>query len=149
MIVKRLAVVAAVVAVLLVAVQLVPYGRSHSNPTPTGAPSWDSPQTESLARRACFDCHSNESKWPWYSSVAPISWRIQKHVDEGRAKLNYSMFDRVQEEAGESAETVRKGTMPPWDYLLAHPNARLTEAEKKALVQGLALTFGDEPHGER
>ena len=132
---------------LLIVVQLVPYGRTHSNPPVTGTPAWDSPETEHLARRACFDCHSHETKWPWYASIAPISWRIQSHVDEGREKLNFSAFDRPQDEADEAAETVRDGEMPPWDYLLAHPEARLSAAEKHALTRGLAATLGEDEKG--
>ena len=115
----RFAVLALGVAVLLV--QLVPYGRSHANPPVTQEPNWDSPRTQELAARACLDCHSNETKWPWYSNVAPVSWRIQNHVDEGRATLNLSRMDRPQEEAHEAAEAVSSGEMPPKDYLLAHP----------------------------
>ena len=61
-------------AALVVLPQLVPYGRDHRNPPITGTPTWDSPRTAELARRACFDCHSHETRWPWYSSLAPLSW---------------------------------------------------------------------------
>lgn len=135
--------VLAVVATTLVAIQFVPYGRAHDNPPVTGTPTWDSPRTEELVRRACFDCHSNETKWPWYSSVAPLSWRIQKHVDEGREHLNFSTFDRGQGEADEAAEVVRAGKMPLADYVLAHPRARLGATEKQALIDGLARTLGN------
>jgi hypothetical protein len=137
--------IAALVA--LAAIQLVPYGRSHRNPPVGTGPAWDSPRTESLARRVCFDCHSHETRWPWYASVAPMSWRIQRHVDEGREKLNFSAFGPVQEEAGESAETVREGNMPPFDYALAHPEARLSAADQEALIRGLANTFGESKEG--
>jgi mono/diheme cytochrome c family protein len=134
---------------LLLVIQLVPYGRDHRTPPTTGLVQWDSPRTEELAQRACADCHSNDTNWPWYASVAPISWRIQAHVVEGREKLNFSTFDKPQEEAHESAETVEKGEMPPWDYMLAHPEARLSPAEKQELIAGLALTFGrEEADGE-
>lgn len=129
--------------VVLLLIQLVPYGRTHSNPRTTGAPDWDSPRTEQLARRACYDCHSNNTKWPWYASIAPVSWRIQKHVDEGRSKLNVSNFDQPQEEAHESAEAVESGEMPPWDYVMMHPQSRLSTSDKQALIQGLRATFGD------
>lgn len=129
---------------LFVVFQLVPYGRAHTNPAVTGAPRWDSPRTEELARRACFDCHSNETKWPWYSKVAPLSWRIQNHVDEGRQKFNMSAMDRKQKEADEAGEVVEKGEMPPFDYKLAHPEARLSAAETAELVRGLIATFGGE-----
>ena len=142
----RFAVLALGVAVLLV--QLVPYGRSHANPPVTQEPNWDSPRTQELAARACLDCHSNETKWPWYSNVAPVSWRIQNHVDEGRATLNLSRMDRPQEDAHEAAEAVSSGEMPPKDYLLAHPEARLTQAERAELARGLAATLGGEAGGK-
>ena len=140
---------------LLVAVQLVPYGRKHTNP-PTGQlVAWDSPRTQDLARRACFNCHSNETRWPWYASIAPISWRIQTHVMGGRQKLNFTAFDagneKMADAAGEAAETVTKGEMPPQDYMLMHPEARLSYAEKQELVAGLQSTFaafGERGHGE-
>jgi len=138
---------------IVLLIQLVPYGRAHSNPPTTGQPSWDSPETERLARRACFDCHSHETGWPWYASIAPISWRVQSHVDEGRSKLNFSAFDRPQEEAHEAAEAVRNGEMPLWDYVLMHPESRLSAEEKQRLVSGLRATFGgggeDESEDER
>ncbi len=135
--------VIAVAGVVLLA-QLVPYGRSHDNPPITAEPAWDSAETRALAASACFDCHSNETEWPWYTNVAPVSWVITRHVDEGRSKLNYSEFDRRQEEASESAETVRNGEMPLFDYTLVHPSARLNEAEIDALAAGLVATFGDD-----
>jgi mono/diheme cytochrome c family protein len=137
---------AAIVGGLLV-IQLVPYGRDHDNPPVVAEPSWDSVQTRELAVRACFDCHSNETVWPWYSNVAPISWLVQRDVDEGREELNYSEWNRPQE-GEESVETVRDSSMPPRSYLLTHPDARLIDAELAALVNGLAATFGDEGEGE-
>ena len=131
--------------VVLVAVQLVPYGRDHVNPPVTAEPRWDRPETRALAVRACFDCHSNETVWPWYSQVAPVSWLIQRDVDDGRRKLNYSEWDRGQREARESAKSVTKGEMPPWFYALPATRARLTAAERQALVAGLTATFGSEP----
>jgi len=131
-------------AVAFVAIQFVPYGRDHENPPVTGSPKWDSARTEALARRACFDCHSNETNWPWYASVAPLSWRVQSHVDEGREHLNLSTFDRTQGEAHEAAEVVAEGEMPLFDYVLAHPSARLDDAETRALIDGFTRTFGSE-----
>lgn len=127
---------------LAAAIQLVPYGRDHSNPPVTAEPQWDSVATRDLAKRACFDCHSNETVWPWYSHVAPVSWLLQRDVDEGRSKLNFSEWDKPQKEADEAAEAVREGEMPMWIYLPAHPEARFTEAEKQALIAGLEATIG-------
>ena len=110
-------------------------------------PAWDSAATRELAVRACFDCHSNETVWPWYSNIAPISWSLQNHVEEGREKLNFSEWDGSQE-GDEAAETVRDRSMPPTQYLLAHPSARLSDAELAAVESGLAATFGDEDESD-
>lgn len=129
---------------VLVVAQLVPYGRSHSNPPIAAEPTWDSPTTRALAQRACFDCHSNETRWPWYSNVAPSSWLMQSHVDEGRRTLNFSEFQKPFEEAHEAGETVRDKSMPPRSYLLLHPEARLSVAERQQLARGLDATIGGE-----
>jgi mono/diheme cytochrome c family protein len=132
-------------AALFVLIHLVPVGRNHQNPAARSEPVWDSTQTRDLARRACFDCHSNDTRWPWYSSVAPASWQIQNHVNEGREALNFNTWPsggEEPEEAGkEASEELREGKMPPWDYLLMHPEARLTTAERDALARGLETTL--------
>jgi mono/diheme cytochrome c family protein len=128
-------------AIVFVVLQLVPYGRDHANPPGTGEPAWSSPRVRELAKRACFDCHSNETVWPWYSSVAPVSWLVQRDVDHGRRALNFSTN---RGEADEAAELVREGEMPPWFYLPLHSEARLGDAEKQELVAGLIATFGGE-----
>lgn len=128
--------------VIVLAIQLVPYGRNHTNPPGRVEPRWDTPATRALAVRACYDCHSNETVWPWYSNVAPVSWLAQRDVDEGRRKLNFSEWDRPQKEARESAKTMRKGEMPPWFYLPVHPDARFTPTETQALIEGLEATLG-------
>jgi len=128
--------------IALVLMQFVPYGRNHANPPITSEPAWDSPDTRGLAKQACFDCHSNETEWPAYSHVAPVSWLVQHDVDEGREVLNFSEWHRPQKEATESADEVREGEMPPIMYRLVHSHARLTEAERERLVRGLTNTLG-------
>jgi mono/diheme cytochrome c family protein len=128
-------------AFLLLAIQFVPYGRHHTNPPVTVAVAWDSRETESLVRGACFDCHSNETRWPWYSHVAPASWLVQSDVNEGRKKLNFS--EGNLKKTGEVPEVVSEGEMPPWFYRLAHRKARLSSEEKPALMRGMRATFGD------
>lgn len=125
-------------------VQLVPYGRDHTNPPLKKEPAWDRPATRALAVRACFDCHSNETRWPWYSHVAPFSWLVQRDVDVGRRVVNFSEWDRPYEEAGESAKTVLEGEMPPATYLPLHPPARLSAEEKRSLADGLTATVGSQ-----
>jgi len=135
------------VIVLLVGfllIQLVPFGRAHDNPAVVSEPNWDSPETRALAERACFDCHSNESVWPWYSNVAPVSWLVQDHVDEGRAHINFSDWINSGD-VDELSEVVEKGEMPLASYLLLHPEAKLTDAERAALADGLAATVAQSP----
>jgi len=133
-----------VILVVLALIQFLP-GRDHVNPPVTGTPKWDSPRTAELFKRSCNDCHSNETVWPWYSNVAPISWIINYDVKEGRSKFNVSEWGRPGKNEGEEAAAeVRNGTMPPWFYLPPHPEAKLTPAEKEELVKGLVATFGDE-----
>ena len=71
---------------MLVAIQFVPYGRPTPNPAVRREPNWDSPRTRELAVRACFDCHSNQTQYPWYSYVAPISWLVNNDIHEARAR---------------------------------------------------------------
>ncbi len=123
----------------LVVIQLVPYGRDHTNPPGGRQIAWDSPRTHELMTDACMDCHSNLTKWPWYSNVAPVSWLVQSHVDDGRDKLNLSTSDPDVEKM---VEMIRDGSMPPSTYKLIHPGARLSEQEKQDLIRGLEATFG-------
>ena len=126
--------------VLFGLIQLIPYGHDHTNPPVIQEPNWDSPTTRDLARRACFDCHSNETIWYWYTGIAPFSWLIQNDAEEGRYVLNFSEWGRGAIEVNEISEAVLEGNMPPASYLLLHPPARLNGAEIQALVNGLNAT---------
>ena len=131
---------------LFALIQAVPYGRNHTNPAVLAEPAWDSPATRALAARACFDCHSNLTKWRWYSNVAPVSWLIQKDVDGGRSQFNFSEWNRPQDVSiGDVVDSIRGGSMPPWFYTLPHPSASLSSAEKDALIRGLQATFAASP----
>ncbi len=125
--------------------QAVPYGRSHTNPPTLAEPHWNTPATRELAVRACFDCHSNLTTWPWYSNVAPVSWLVQRDVDGGRGALNFSEWTKPQDGAGDVSEAISSGSMPPWFYPIMHPKASLSSAEKQALISGLAATFRNSP----
>ncbi len=138
-----------VLVLLLVGIQFVPYGRSHENPPVTKEPAWDSPRTRELARTVCFSCHSNETVWPWYASVAPFSWLVQSDVDEGRRHLNFSEWDKPQRHAEDAVEEYEQGDMPPLPYLAIHSEARLSDEKKQELLQGLRATLGEAAeHGE-
>jgi hypothetical protein len=130
--------------VLLAAVliQFIPFGHTHTNPPAAKEPNWNSPATRELIHRACYDCHSNQTTWPWYSNVAPVSWLTQRDVNDGRSHLNFTEWNLPQKHAKDVAKQVKQGDMPPWFYLPMHPNAKLTDAEKQALIDGAAKSLG-------
>ena len=132
------------VLVLGAAIQFVPYGREHSNPPVTLEPDWDSAKTRELFFRACRDCHSNETVWPWYSNVAPVSWLVASDVYEAREHLNVSDWGRPKQDGDEAAEMLREGEMPLWCYLPLHPRARLSDADHERLIAGRERTFGSD-----
>jgi hypothetical protein len=122
------------VAVLL---QLVPYGRDHTNPPVTQDAPWPGGRARELATAACYDCHSNQTRWPIQSFIAPLSWMIARDVEQGREALNFSTWDEDDGEADDAAEEVADATMPPRRFVLAHPDAALSEAERQVLVDAL------------
>lgn len=127
-----------------VLIQIIPYGRSHTNPAVVQEPAWDSPQTRELAVRACYDCHSNESIWPWYSNIAPASWLVQRDVDEARQIINFSDINANRIEGDELLEVISESEMPPMQYTLIHKDAVLTPEEQSSLINGFRNTFGGE-----
>lgn len=137
-----------ILVVGFLAIQLVPYGHDHSNPPVQSEPAWNSLQTRALAVRACYDCHSNETTWPWYSNIAPVSWLVQRDVNKGRHGLNFSEWVRRQRGSREAVEIVQEGEMPPWFYSIMHPNAQLTSEERALLAQGMQTTFGGRELGQ-
>lgn len=134
---------ALVLAGVFVAIQLVPVERSN----PPVDHAFDAPaEVEEILRRACYDCHSNETRWPWYSRVAPVSWLVAWDVGEAREELNFSEWSQLPAEKQrkmmkEAWEEVDEGEMPLWYYLPAHPDANLTDREREILR---AWARGDE-----
>ena len=142
---KKLRVLVLLVAVTAVAIQFIPVTRT--NPPVTGdipAP----PEIKTLLRNACYDCHSHETVWPWYSRVAPVSWLVASDVKEGREHLNLSMWSDYKPMkqnvllAG-AAEEIEKGEMPPLPYTWMHPNARLADAQKEQLTAWMKAGAGE------
>lgn len=137
--------------VLIALIQFVP--TQHSNPPTADPVVFTDPNAEAIARRACYDCHSNQTVWPWYAYIAPFSWYSVNHVAEGRAQLNFSDVTatltqaRAGDEDGEqtstaelaeeSAETINKNEMPPAYYTLIHKDALLSAADKATLIAGI------------
>ena len=107
------------------------------------------PEVEAILRRSCFDCHSNETVWPAYSYVAPISWLVVHDTLDGRRQLNFSAWGDAKLSGREARELnpnkirreISSGSMPPRIYLLTHPEARLTDAEKQQLIDGLIASL--------
>lgn len=128
---------AGIVALVLVAsIQFVPVDRR--NPPVTGEIQVPD-DVKAVLRRACWDCHSNETHWPWYSYVAPISWRVAGHVHDGRKELNFSEWasfppGRQHKKRQQVWDEVREGKMPLSDYLWLHPGAALTDADRAVLA---------------
>jgi hypothetical protein len=135
-----------ILGALLIALLLIQFIR----------PNQDSPQTDqaqsfeqvanppaevvSVLKSACYDCHSNETVYPWYSQIAPLSWWLANHIREGREHLNFSEYGQISaEDKGkvkeEIAEVIQKNEMPLSSYTWLHPEAKLTDAQKNTLIQ--------------
>jgi mono/diheme cytochrome c family protein len=136
--------VGTVLFAVLLAMQFIPLSRT--NPPATREVRWDTPATRALVRRTCFDCHTNETEWPWYSHVAPASFLVISHVNDGRRRLNFSEWDTPQRATFSDVEdNVTRGEMPIWNYVIVHQQAKLTPAETTRLLDGLRATFRQDP----
>lgn len=140
---RLLKIVLLVFAVLLVGAQFV---RPAKNLAP-GTPGPDdltvlrppSAEVKAVLERACYDCHSNHTRYPWYAEIQPVGWWLANHVKEGKAHLNFSTFGtypakRQTRKLNELIDEVEEGNMPLTSYTLTHADARLTPAEIKALT---------------
>lgn len=143
-----------ILVILLVAfvfIQFFPIDKN--NPAPT--PQMDflnikkTPETTAtLIRNGCYDCHSNETKYPWYSNVQPIAWFLKDHIDKGRKELNFSTFATLEpkkqaHKLDEAAEMIEKGEMPLDSYILAHSEAKFSEAQKQELIKYFKFQAND------
>ena len=124
-----------VVIAVLILIQFIPVNRD--NPEDQRGPD-ASPEVTAVLQRACYDCHSHETVWPWYSRVAPVSWLVAHDVHEGREKFNLSTLQDISAATqvkvrAKALQEVEEGEMPLWYYLPMHPKARLTEHDKAIL----------------
>ena len=134
-----------VAAFVFLAIQLIPV--APTNPPITqdlSAPA----QVETVLRRGCYDCHSNETRWPWYAHVAPVSWLVVRDVNHGRRHLNFSTWDKYSDDPGTvigKLEGISKmsgnGKMPLWYYLTQHPTARLGRADREIIARWVTDTI--------
>jgi len=112
------------------------------------------PEVDALLARSCNDCHTSETRWPWYSQVAPASWLVARDVNEARRKLSLSDWGRYDarragRKLGEMCDEVKEGGMPITPYLLLHPVARLSEADKNTLCEWTKAEQGRIEQGPR
>jgi hypothetical protein len=136
---RRTTILAGIIAAAFAAIQLVHVDRT--NPAVRGdlvAPQ----QVKSLIRRACFDCHSNETRWLWYSHVAPFSWVIARDVSAGRRRLNFSDWadyasdpETKKHKLQEIVQSIAGGDMAPWYYRVLHSEARLRPDERELIIR--------------
>jgi mono/diheme cytochrome c family protein len=139
---KKIMYLALIGLVLFGLIQLIPFGKDHTNPAVVSEPNWNSPATRQMAKDHCFQCHSNETEWPWYSNVAPASWLLAFDVINGRSRFNFSDWKSSPASAGEMAEVIQSGEMPPIQYTLFHPSSVLNAQQKQDFIQGLQATLG-------
>ncbi len=138
---KKTKVALVVVAVAAVVIQFFPPERT--NPPSDPAASFEAvvkppAQVSAIIERACQNCHSNRTVWPWYSRVAPASWLVADDVIGARRKFNLSAWarmspERAQEVLGDMCQEVKAGDMPLWQYRLLHPAAKLSAEDVKAV----------------
>jgi Haem-binding domain len=124
-----------IAAAVVLAAQLVPVPRTNP-PVESRMPA--PPEVQAILDRSCADCHSHETRWPWYAYVAPVSWLVAYDTHEAREHLNLSTFGsysakRQRNKTKEIWEEVEEGEMPLWFYVLAHPEAKLSEADRETL----------------
>lgn len=128
---------------LFLLIQLIPFGHTRTNPPTVSEPRWASPQARTLVKEHCFQCHSNETNWTWYSNIAPGSWLIAFDVIEGRQHFNFSNWSQKPGELDEMVSAIRSGDMPPAQYWIVHPNARMNTQQKQDLIQALKSSINN------
>ena len=124
-------------AVILIAIQFIPVNKT--NPPVTAelnAPT----EIMSVFKKSCYDCHSNETEWPWYSFVAPVSWIVSGDVKDGRLHLNFSKWENFSRKnivkmKEEIWEEIERGKMPLGKYIFMHPEAELDHKEKDLIKE--------------
>ena len=134
---RRIKTIVAAIAMICVLIQLVPMSRENPPITQDVAAP---PQVKAILRHACYDCHSNETRWPWYAHVAPVSWLVARDVRRGRQHLNFSTWDKYTDDPQTVIrklrnidEAMHNDSMPLWYYLTEHADARLSDADRRAI----------------
>ena len=123
--------------VLFLLIQLIPFGHNRTNPPVVSEPNWSSPQARAVVKQHCFQCHSNETNWYWYTNIAPGSWLIANDVIDGRNAFNFSDWKNNPGELDEMVGTVQEGEMPPIQYWIFHPQERMNDQQKQEVINAL------------
>lgn len=139
--------ICAIIVLIFVGIQFIPV--TLSNP-PVESDISTPPEVKSILKVSCYDCHSHETIWPWYSKMAPVSWLLAADAGEGREKMNFSTWNKYDPEKqrrliAEAMDEVRGGNMPPWFYILKHPDAKISPGELKILEAWSAQYRGSAP----
>ena len=137
-----------IVVLLLTAAQVVQPDRTNPPTDPAAtfeAVAKPSPQLIAIVQRACGDCHSHDTAWPWYSRIAPVSWLVADHVHEGRTHLNFSQWNLLSPDMSArrlkaSCQEAQENDMPLWHYKLMHPQAKLTDDDIRVLCSGTSAS---------
>jgi len=137
--IKRAQWALAVVLILLIGAQFV--GANRTNPASKPDASLlkkAPPEVRAILDRSCRDCHSNDTRWPWYSQLAPVSWMLASHVNAGRDRMNYSEWSTYDSDDQDKflsgmCSLPKKGRMPLPSYLWIHRDAKLSDADVKTL----------------
>ena len=143
--------ISVILLVAFILIQFFPIDKNNPAPTPQMdfLTIKNTPEsTANLIRNGCYDCHSNETKYLWYSNVQPIAWFLQDHIEEGRKELNFSTFatyepKRQAHKLAEAIEQIEKGEMPLDSYIIAHSEAKFSETQKQEVIQYLKLVESD------
>ena len=143
--------ISVILLVAFILIQFFPIDKNNPAPTPQMdfLTIKNTPETTAnLIRNGCYDCHSNETKYLWYSNVQPIAWFLQDHIEEGRKELNFSTFatyepKRQAHKLAEAIEQIDKGEMPLDSYIIAHSESKFSEAQKQEVIQYLKLVESD------
>lgn len=131
--------------VVFVLIQFVPYGRDHTNPPVTAPFHWTSAQARVIAQRSCYDCHSNKTKWWWAVEIAPFSWLAQHDIAGGRARVDFSQWNGALTDQG--LKYALGHGMPPLQFTLLHPGAKLSATERQQLIAGFQQSLADRRNG--
>lgn len=136
---KNLATAGVIAVAVFIAIQFIPFPIDPVTEDPSAAIQVSQPVGE-IMKKACFDCHSNQTRLPWYGKVAPMSWLVVHDINDARKHLNFSLWarypaDKKLKKLKEVVEEVEEGEMPLASYRLLHSEARLTDSERNQIVE--------------